>query len=333
MRQNHLDRVLACAALLAATGGLCQAAETPHEWLDRMAGAVQATSYEGTVIRQREGKTESLRVAHTIVDGVVHERVVAQEGSGLEIVRNGNEVYCILPDKRTVLVEQWNDQSTLFSTLPSSDLRFGNEYDLVIKRKARVAGRMALEIAIQPHDNYRYGHRLWLDTETGFPLETQLIGDDGQPLEQVRFVEINLDTELAAQALSTSHQIDGFTWFTEPGRPPRREVESDWVADELPVGFFRVSAEEEMLGANDVQEAGHAEHGDRLLTHIMYSDGLANVSAFIVASDEAKPAESTRKRMGATHSFTTARDGARITVVGEVPAVTVERIGRSLRRR
>ncbi len=289
-------------------------------------------SYEGTVIRLREGDTESLRVAHAIVDGVVLERVVAQEGSGLEIVRNGNEVYCILPDKKTVLVEQWNDQSTLFSTLPKSDLRFGNEYDLVMKRKARVAGRMALEIAIQPHDNYRYGHRLWLDTETGFPLKTQLIGDDGQPLEQVRFVEINLNTELAEQALSTSHQIEGFTWFAQPGRPLKQNVESDWVAD-LPAGFYQVSAAEETLSVTN--DAGETKLGDSPLTHIMYSDGLANVSAFIVASGDSdgKPVESVHTRLGATRSFTTVTDDTKITVVGEVPAATLERIARSLRRR
>jgi len=323
---------LAWVAVLAATGGLCHAAESPHEWLDRMSGAVQSMSYEGTVIRLREGDTESLRVAHAIVDGVVLERVVAQEGSGLEIVRNGNEVYCILPDKKTVLVEQWNDQSTLFSTLPKSDLRFGNEYDLVMKRKARVAGRMALEIAIQPHDNYRYGHRLWLDTETGFPLKTQLIGDDGQPLEQVRFVEINLGTELAEQALSTSHQIEGFTWFAQPGRPSRKNVESNWVAD-LPAGFYQVSAAEE--NPSPANDAGEAKSGASPLTHIMYSDGLASVSAFIVASGDSdgKPVDSVHTRLGATRSFTTVNDDTKITVVGEVPAATLERIARSLRRR
>ena len=324
---------LAWVAMLAATGGLCHAAESPHEWLDRMSGAVQSMSYEGTVIRLREGNTESLRVAHAIVDGVVMERVVAQEGSGLEIVRNGNEVYCILPDKKTVLVEQWNDQSTLFSTLPKSDLRFGSEYDLVMKRKARVAGRMALEIAIQPHDNYRYGHRLWLDTETGFPLKTQLIGDDGQPLEQVRFVEINLNTEPAEQALSTSHQIEGFTWFAEPGRSPRQNVESDWVAEDLPTGFYQVSATEETSSRGDAPDASRP--GSPPLTHIMYTDGLANVSAFIVTSGDSdgKPTESARTRLGATRSFMIATDGAKITVVGEVPAATLERIARSLRRR
>ena len=156
-RVRPMTRHLCLALGLMAGAGTAMADDSPHEWLDRMAAAVQTAHYAGTVIRQRHGETESLKVAHAIEDGVVRERMVAQEGSGLEIVRRGNEVHRILPDKKTVLVEQWNDQSTLFSTLPDSDLRFGNEYDLLIKRKARVAGRAALELAIQPHDNYRYG--------------------------------------------------------------------------------------------------------------------------------------------------------------------------------
>ena len=74
---------------------------------------------------------------HLVVDGIVRERVLIQEGNGLEIIRNGNEVHCILPDKKSVLVEEWNDQSTLFFSMPSSDIRFGSEYDVSIVREER----------------------------------------------------------------------------------------------------------------------------------------------------------------------------------------------------
>ena len=45
----------------------------PNEWLSRMSAAVQMTSYEGTVIRIRDGKAEALKVVHTVSDGVVRE--------------------------------------------------------------------------------------------------------------------------------------------------------------------------------------------------------------------------------------------------------------------
>ena len=304
--------------LVAATGNSV-AAETgsPEDWLDRMANAVQSLSYEGTVVRISNGEAESLKVAHTIVDGVVRERVVAQEGSGLEIVRKGNEVHCILPDRKIVRVEQWNDQSTLFSTLPTSDLSLGNEYDVIIQRKSRVAGREAMELAIRPHDAYRYGHRLWLDTETGFLLQTQLIGEDGESLEQVKFAEISLDPALSPAALASSQALDDFTWLAAAGKPRRKEVATDWIASDLPAGFRVVSTEEE-----------HLEDSGKRVVHILYSDGLASVSAFIVAADSEHAPRAAL--LGTSNSYSVQRDGYRITAMGQVPAATVERIAQSL---
>ena len=166
--------LLAVCGMLMAVPVVQAATGDPHEWLDRMTSAVETTSYEGTVIRITGGKAEALKVLHTVADGVIREKLIAQEGDGLEIIRNGNEVHCILPERQSVLVEAWNDQSTLFSTLPSSDIRFGNEYDVVIVREDRVAGHKTMLIAIRPHDEYRFGHRIWLHKGTGFPLQTQL---------------------------------------------------------------------------------------------------------------------------------------------------------------
>jgi negative regulator of sigma E activity len=57
----------------------------PDDWLNRMGTAVQQTSYEGTVIRIQDGKAEALKVIHTVTDGVIREKVVAQEGNGLRL--------------------------------------------------------------------------------------------------------------------------------------------------------------------------------------------------------------------------------------------------------
>ena len=126
--------VLILGQLGCSAAALAERAD-PNDLLNRMGAAVQTTSYEGTVIRIQDGKAEALKVIHTVTDGVIREKVVAQEGNGLEIIRNGNEVHCILPDSKSVLVEEWDDQSTLFSTLPSSQVLFGIEYDVSIVRE------------------------------------------------------------------------------------------------------------------------------------------------------------------------------------------------------
>ena len=119
-KQTAATQIALCAALIVAAA-VFAAENEPNQWLARMTVAVETISYEGTVIRISDGRAEALKVVHTVSDGVVREKVISQEGDGLEIIRNGNEVHCILPDRKSVLVDEWNDQSTLFSTLPSSD--------------------------------------------------------------------------------------------------------------------------------------------------------------------------------------------------------------------
>ena len=310
-------RSLLLAALLANSAQALAERIEPNEWLNRMAASVQQTSYEGTVIRIRDGKAEALKVVHTVTDGVIREKVVAQEGNGLEIIRNGNEVHCILPDRKSVLVEEWNDQSTLFSTLPSSEVRFGSEYDVAIVREERVAGRQAILVAIRPHDNYRYGHRIWLDLETAFPLQTQLIGVDGTPVEQVKFADIRLNAPIDVAMLAPSVDTASFRWFNQPKRHVSHSVQTDWHATSLPRGFRAVATHGEKLPGSD-----------EVTTHIVYSDGLANVSVFVAKSDGEDAGGA--QNVGGSNSYSTVIDGHRITAVGEVPVNTVEQIATTM---
>lgn len=313
----------AAMMLLALCGAGCLCAgnafadDGPHELLDRMSTAVQTTNYEGTVLRISDGHAEALKVIHTVTDGVIREKVIAQEGNGLEIIRNGNEVHCILPEQKSVLVEEWNDQSTLFSTLPSSNLRFGSEYDVKIAGKQRVAGREAVQIAIKPHDEFRYEHRVWLDTETGFPLQTQLIGADGAPLEQIKFADIRLDPEIVATSLTSTYSTENFKWYNQPKRPASRVVDNRWQNTSLPLGFRLVSSQAEVMPGSD-----------DTVTHLLYSDGLASVSVFIALHADERMSK--RGRAGASNSYSTVNGDYRVTAVGEVPAATVERIATSM---
>jgi len=308
-----------CGTVLAVPVALAAGGD-PHEWLDRMTSAVETTNYEGTVIRISGGKAEALKVLHTVSDGVIREKVIAQEGDGLEIIRNGNEVHCILPERKSVLVEAWNDQSTLFSTLPSSDIRFGSEYDVAIVREERVAGHKTVLIAIRPHDEFRFGHRIWLDLGSGFPLQTQLIDAEGRALEQVKFAEITLNKEILASDLAPSYSIENFKWYNQPRRKVTPVIESPWEFEDLPAGFRVISTNEEVLPGSEEK-----------ISHILFSDGLANVSVFIAAHEGKNFAETSN--VGGSNSFSTVLGGFRVTAVGEVPPATVERFAKSTRLR
>ena len=308
--------VLIAGQLGCSTSALAERTD-PNDWLNRMAAAVQQTSYEGTVIRIRHGEVEALKVVHTISDGVVHEKVVSQEGDRLEIIRKGNEVHCILPDSRSVLVDEWDDRSTLFSTLPSSEVRFGSEYDVALVRRERVAGRQAVLVAIRPHDEYRYGHRIWLDTETAFPLQTQLIDIDGTPIEQVKFADIRLSRSINPDTLAPSVDISSFRWVNQPPRHVGHAIDTPWRAADLPRGFRPVATHGETMPG-----------GSEVTTHILYSDGLASVSVFIAPAGG--NTEEGALQVGGASSYSTVVEGYRVTAVGEVPTMTLEQIATTM---
>lgn len=311
------------ASVACLIGGGAMAQSSPGEWLDRMSLAVQTTDYEGTVILRKNGESQALKVAHKIVNGVVNERLASQEGNGLEIIRIGDEVHCILPDRKSVLVEPWNNQSTLFSAIPRSEVTNTAHYDLSLVREGRIAGRPAVMLAVRPHDEYRFGHRIWLDKESAFPLKTSLVSLGGEIIEEIKFADIKISDNIDKNALDPSISLDSFTWYRESERSRSTEVQTDWQCDDLPMGFRPISTRTVM---NPVASDGL----ESTTTHIVYSDGIANVSVFI--ADVTGEEHDGWAIVGTSNSYTAEINGFQVTAVGEVPGVTVQRIASSMRQ-
>ncbi len=93
------------------------AADTPQSWLDRMNAALTTRNYEGVFSHWQNGRVETLRIVHRVLDGAVTERLESLDGSGRQFVSNGTELTCYLPDQRTVLVER-APQSLMPTGLP-----------------------------------------------------------------------------------------------------------------------------------------------------------------------------------------------------------------------
>ena len=309
------------ASLAVAVVAAARDSTTPDEWLERMSEAVESLDYKGTVLRQRNDDIQPLKIVHKKIDGVVNERIVVQEGNGLEVIRIGDEVHCILPDKKSVLIEKWENASTLFSTVPSSPIEPGAQYDvLILSRNERVAGRTAVEIAIRPNDGYRFEHRYLLDKETGFPLQTELVNLEGKVVDKLKFADIELDGQIASNSLAPSISLDSFTWYAHEPVKPQELVETDWTSSDLPPGFRAVSVTESAMDGAAAP-----------VTQIVFSDGLAKVSVFVSAMDI--KLESAIEIHGVSSSYMTRVDDHVITAVGEVPPATLEQIATSMQKR
>jgi sigma-E factor negative regulatory protein RseB len=107
---------------------------------------------------------------------------------------------------------------------------------------------------------------------------------------------------------------------------------SAYRASELPPGFRLTVQGAQTLGGASVPAS-----------HLVYSDGLATVSVFVEAQQEAPsaaPAPNSAQpeppmqglaRVGSGFAFSTVVQGHQVTAVGEVPAQTVEFIAHSVK--
>src|SRR5262245_31005871 len=111
------QRLLAGACLTMALG-CAWADDDARTWLDRMNRALATRNYDGTFIHFRAvdgGRVDMLRIIHSVESGRVAERLVSMD-SRREIVRDGGELTCYLPDQKRVLVEPLRDRGALLGT-------------------------------------------------------------------------------------------------------------------------------------------------------------------------------------------------------------------------
>ncbi len=318
---KFLIRTLAFLAIAQLSAAPSYATDDPRDWLMRMNNALTSLNYSGVFFYFNEGRAESMRIIHRVADGRTVERLVSLDGAGREIIRDQDEVTCIFPDKRSILIEQRRDKGTLIGAVPQYSSRLDLYYDFVPMRRERLIGKMTRVISVVPRDGFRYGYELWLDEETALPLMSKLKGDNGNVIEQVRFASISVDGVIPDSELKPAIDTTGFTVFrTGEKQPVIRQPGTGWRAGDLPAGFE--------LTASITEEIANS---DGPVDHLVYSDGLASVSVFVEAVGQDDEPMHGLSRIGSANAWSTEYEGFQITAVGDVPAKTVEAIGESVK--
>ncbi len=300
--------------------------DDPRAWLTRMARAVEQLNYRGALVHMHDGDADILHIVHRVDNGQVTERITALDGAGREIIRDDDQVTCILPDQQTVLVEPRDardrSQSPLQGRLPDPGSFDARNYRLDLFPDGSVAGRKALLLSIQPTDEFRYGYRIWLDKATGMPLKSQLRAAD-DTLEQIMFTEISIDSPIDEEAVRPSIDTSSYDWQRAVDASSVAEDDpagQQWIAETLPPGFRPVAVRARLMPGADMPTR-----------QIVYTDGLATVSVFIEMGEEGQDEGEGLSTMGATNAYTTHRAGHMVTAVGEVPPQTVKLIAMSMR--
>jgi len=293
-----------------------------QQWLVRMDQAMASISYRGTLVRMDNGRIDTLRVVHRVDDGGVRERIKALDGPPREVLRENDQIRCLISGQPSVVVDN-PFPARIFDGVKHDEIVGPDSvYTARLLGTDRVATRNTRIIEIIPEDRYRYGRRLWLDRETGMLLRSMVFTPEGRIVEKLSFVEIELGASISNRELESDLKNPGqVTRYTAADR----DISGDsaggkprWLPENLPRGF-RLSS------------VGRDDRNAERYEHLLFSDGLAHFSIYIEPIGGAFIAEDIEAR-GAMHIYTGMVDDNRVTVVGEVPAPTVRLIGRHLRR-
>jgi len=317
-------RVLLLSLFLVSPATLL--AETPATstdgiaWLQKIATAAHQLNYSGTFIYQYGSHVETSRIVHAVDSSGEHEKLEILNGLPREIVRNNDEVQCFLPSTKTVKVEKRIQRKPFPALLPEELNSLNESYLIKLGDRERIAGFDCQTLLLEPKDGLRYGHRFWAESNSGLLLKASMLDEKNEVVEQMEFTQLNIGGPIDQEMLKPKYPVKTAGWHYDLSQQPEPiSTESGWEIRNPLAGFKKILEAKRIISGKSTP-----------ISHIVYSDGLAAVSIFIepLASGD-KPRKGVSKR-GALNIYARPLDDYQVTVLGEVPMMTVMELGNSV---
>lgn len=291
-------------------------------WLKRMTQANGSLDYNGTFIYQCGPVSETSRIVHGTEDGREMEWIQVLDGPPREMLRVGDEVRAFLPGEKREVVEKRAGGRGFPGRVAVVPEQLLNYYTVKAGDGERVAGLDAQLLILEPKDGWRFGHRFWVDANTGLLLKARVVDDKGQPVEQFSFTQIAIGSPQDFTALKARWREDRPQpdWKVD-NMLPGEAVNGDagWNLHGGVPGFRKTAAWRRRLG-----------DGAGSVLHMLFSDGVAAVSVFVTPADQARTARPGTSTQGGVAMHVRLVSGNVVTAMGEVPPATVRKIAESL---
>jgi len=308
----------AYALTLALASGAVQAqAPETLAWLRKMQDAAQKLSYTGTFVYQNGSRSETSRITRFVEAGGDIEKLEVMDGVPREIVRTKDTVRCYLPGARLVKVDRRTERG-FPALLPERISAVAKNYDISLGETRRIAGYDCQAVVLTPKDNLRYGYRLYADNASGMLLRAVTFDASGEQIEQFMFTQLVIGG-VTRDMVKPRHASR--SWRVEDAEAAPARATGWGLSSELP-GFQKVVELKRRLSDS------------RPASQMVYSDGLAAVSVFIESLEgRPEPVRPGLASMGAIHIYTREVANHVVTVVGEAPAASVQRIANAVEYR
>lgn len=307
--------------LVAGMAGLMSVSVTAHadtalEWLNRAATAAKQLNYSGVYVYHQGEHVEVQRVMHRTDASGEQEKIEVMDGTPRHFLRINSDVYCHLSDGKSVRLERNTLRRFFPAILPEQPAGLLDFYEAKLGGTERVAGRACQVVTLEPRDGYRYAYQLWLDKQTGLPLKSRMINNNGGVVSMFVFSEVQIGKAPAAQLFqndlkgkrvlkASSDQQSEIAWNVKP-----------------PPGFERLQEAVRMLPGKKSP-----------VTHMVFSDGLSVLSMFVEPVNPQMPRMQGLSVEGVIGVYSREVDGHTVTTLGEVPGTALIETGNSVTRK
>ncbi|MDY7586989.1 sigma-E factor regulatory protein RseB [Vibrio cholerae] len=288
--------------------------ESAEALLYQMNEASQHLNYELSYILVKKNSIEPLLYRHARQDDQQLAHLVYLSGPVREVIRRGDEVSYIEPGVEPFTIESGNMVAPTIPMLNTDVAELNRYYDFVKVGRAREAGAACQVLRVVPKDGLRYSYVVWVDEKSHLPLRADLLDRDGEVLEQYRTISFSVSERLA-EIMAGLNKVQ----LPEVLKLPKGSVqETFWQVTWVPDGFQAMELNRYRMAMTE-----------RLVESQMYSDGLFNFSVYVSASDNySLKGQLVRQGRRTLHSVVKGEN--EISVVGDIPPATAQRIAQSV---
>lgn len=284
---------------------------TAPQWMERMNHAMKVLNFQGTVIFMKNGQIDTMKYRHSVENGIEQERLSSLNSPLREVTRKSNEVSCLFKESSEKVINHHPIDSSFIINLPQNFVNLEKLYSLSVAGQESVAMLPAQIIDIKPRDQLRYSRKVWIETRHFLPLKVEAYNLDGQIMEQVVFTDLIVDETKE----SKSDEIDDNQLHIKHIHATQAEPfeNAPFLLKTWPAGFETV-----FFIRNSMQQS------QKSVDHLLLSDGFSSISVYL----EPKQSQGIQglHTLGSVNSFSRVIGDFQITVLGEVPAKTVELI-------
>ena len=314
MRQ--LIRIWLLAALFVCVPALA-ASPSAEALLQQMQRAYHHYNFELSLIKVRQGDIEPMRFSHAVLDKSEISHLIYLNGRPSEYFKRGDQISFFEAGHNPYTLTGARMPGLWSAFLDMNLERVFESYDPVVTGRNRVAGMPVQVVRLAPKEATKYGFVVWLEQSSGLLLRLDLIDENGALVEQYMGVDLRVSPEPSGWLKSLAQaKLPRAVTVAQAYQAPQLEL--GWAPSWLPKGFSVMSTDRHPLVGTD-----------QIVDYMMISDGLVDVSIYLAAAEA--PMGDELVRQGATSLLRMLNDHkVEVTVVGEVPVPTAQRIAESL---